>query len=275
MLRTVDSILMHTGRPFIRAAIYLSKILTMVRRAMEVALWEQPQGRRVLCRVIAAQIYFTGWQALPLISLLAVGAGALILFHTSDQSWLWGGDAVSTHVLYQVAFKELGPLLTSLVVIARSGTAVAAELGTQRANRESEALKTMAIDPQGFVVFPRLVGGVLSVVCLAFYFDVASVMGGYLVSYWSRDISLGEFWYNLILNVSLQDLILIGFKNCLNGFIIFAVACFQGQQVKHSLHEVPQVTTKAVVITTTTIVLLNLTITLLTQLARLSEMGIR
>lgn len=266
MIRHLDPLLLSLGRPPLRLVRYLSRLIVLIRRAFAAALWEQPQGHRIFLRIIAAQIYFTGWQALPLISVLGLATGGFILFHSLEHAWLWGGtNSLSTPLLYQIAFKELGPLLTSLVVIARSGTAVATELGNQKTNREEEALKSMGINPMGFVVFPRLVGGTIAIVCLSFYFDCAALVGGFLAVWWKHGVSLGQYWYSLLSNFSVGGFLGLFIKNVANGLIIFSVTCFHGLQVKRSLHEVPQVTTRAVMVTTFTIIFLNILVLILAQ----------
>jgi phospholipid/cholesterol/gamma-HCH transport system permease protein len=94
--------------------------------------------------------------------------------------------------------REAGPLLVALVVIARSGTAVASEIGNMRANREIEALESMGINPLSFIVFPRVLGGVISVLCLAFYFNVLALVGGFLLTRFIQDMSFSFYTDSLM-----------------------------------------------------------------------------
>ena len=153
----------------------------MIAQELEVSLHMDPaQGFRTILRVTAGQIYFTGWQAIPLISVLALACGGLVILQSGANLTLFGGSQMIGNLLVVIVVRELGPLMTALVVIARSGTAVASEVGNMRANREIEALESMGINPLIFIVFPRVLGGVISVVCLSFYFTLIALIGGFL-----------------------------------------------------------------------------------------------
>ena len=215
-----------------------------------------------LRQVLAMQIYFTGVQALPLMCVLALATGLLILLQSGSQmKWVGGGNWLG-EVLVTLVFREIGPFLTALVVIARSGTAVASELGNMKANREIEALCVMGISPDSYVIFPRLVGGILSVMGLSFYFSLAALVGGYLVSIFIVSIPLGFFVKSILSSLSAIDLVMFLVKSFLSGFVIFSVACFKGLSVQRSPTEVPVVTTQAVVTSIVWIVCLHLNLSL-------------
>ena len=159
---------------------YTAKVLSMIYFSIRAAVFDQAQGIRSVITVISAQIYFTGVQALPLISVLALASGSIVIMQSNMQLTLLGGAEMIGNLLVVIIVREISPLLTALVVIARSGTAVASELGNMKVNRETEALELMGINPLSYIVFPRLVGGVLSVLALAFYFIVVALIGGFL-----------------------------------------------------------------------------------------------
>jgi phospholipid/cholesterol/gamma-HCH transport system permease protein len=221
-------------------------------------------SQKPILHVIISQIYFTGTMALPLITFIALATGSIIVLQSTAQLSLLGSQEMMGNILVVSIIRELGPLLTALVVIARSGTAVASELGNMQVNREIESLRTMSIEPLSYVVFPRLVGGVVSLVCLAFYFNCIALIGGYLVGAAVSDLSF-SFYVNVIADaVAPSDFTLNLFKNSVSGLIIFAVACDNGFRVKNGPHEVPMATTRAVVSSIMLVVGFNLTITVLT-----------
>src|SRR5476649_2319951 len=174
--------------------------------------------------------------------MLALIAGTLIVIQTSSQLSKVGGGDMLGNLLVVLIIRELGPLIIALVVIARSGTAVASELGNMKVNCEIKALESMGINPLSYIVFPRLVGGVISVVCLAFYFCVVALFGGYLVSQLMHPIAFGFYVDSIAFAISRADVFLFLLKNILGGTIIFVICCYQGLQVKQSFTEVPQVT---------------------------------
>src|SRR5580693_1996510 len=147
------------GRSVLGPLEYTVEVFSMIYSSFRAAIVDQPQGLRTVFGVISAQIYFTGFQALPLITVLALASGSVTIMQSTAQLAFFGGGGMIGNLMIAIIFRELAPLITALIVIARSGTAVASEIGGMRVHREIEALETMGIDPLSFIVFPRLVGG--------------------------------------------------------------------------------------------------------------------
>lgn len=240
---------------------FWGRIALMVAASVRSAVVDRWHAMRATLRVIAAQTYFTGWQAMPLVFLLASVTGATLVFYTANQTSPLGGGDVGTTLLYLLVGRELGPLITGLVVIARSGSAVASEIGNMRANGEIEALRVMAIEPLSFVVFPRLVGGVVSVVCLVVYFDLIAFASAFVTENLLSNVPFTAFAMKLVQQLETEDVLLVVLKSLLTGFTIFSVSTYQGLQVQRSPHEVPQVTTRAVVVNIVTVTLINFVLT--------------
>lgn len=262
------------GRWFLSPIEYTLEVFLMIYLSIRAAFFDQAQGLRTIFSVVSAQIYFTGFQALPLITVLALASGAVVILQSSVNLSLLGGGALLGDLMVGIIVRELAPLLTALIVIARSGTAVASEIGNMRVNREIEALESMGIHPLSYIVFPRLMGGVVSVVCLAVYFVFVSLIGGYFVTVPLHNLTFSFYGDSLANAFTSADVGLFFLKNLFSGLIIFMIACFQGFLVKHGPHEVPQVTTKAVVNSIIYVVLFNMTATLLFYLSRLMALGI-
>jgi phospholipid/cholesterol/gamma-HCH transport system permease protein len=246
----------------------------MVYLSVRATMRDQAQGLRTIFSVISSQIYFTGFQALPLISVLALACGGIVILQSSANLNMFGGQGMLGNLLVVIIVRELGPLMTALVVIARSGTAVASEVGNMRANREIEALESMGINPLSFIVFPRLVGGVISVVCLAFYFTVIALIGGFLLTKLIQDLPMSFYLDSLANAIAFEDVWLFLLKNIFSGMIIFVVSCYQGLSVQRSPTEVPVVTTQAVVNSIIYVVVFNLTVTSLFYLSQLIKLGV-
>jgi phospholipid/cholesterol/gamma-HCH transport system permease protein len=166
------------------------------------------------------------------------------------------------NILVVAIIRELGPIFTALVVVARSGTAVATEIGNMQVNHEIEALRAMSIDPLSYVVAPRIVGGIISIVCLAFYFNSIALIGGYFVASQLKQLSLSFYLEVLAQAIDANDFFLSLFKNSLSGMIIFLIATYHGFKVKGAPHEVPIASTKAVVDSIMSVVAFNLGISL-------------
>ncbi len=244
---------------------YLSLRSTMVSRS---------QSWRTLYSVISAQIYFTGWQAMPLIVFLAIGSGALVAFQSIMQMTFLGGVDYVGKITLIIVVRELGPLLTALIVIARSGTAVASELGSMQVNKEIDALKSMGINPLSYVIFPRLVGGIISVLCLSCYFVIFATLSGAIVCRLAKSMPFDLYFSSLSQAAGLSDVLIFFLKNFMSGLIIFSVCCYQGLKVQKSPHEIPQVTTQAVVKSTVYVMAFNLILTAYFYMHYLSNIGI-
>ena len=261
------------GRRTVALVEYVLNLLLMAYLAARAAMFEDSQGFREILRVISAQVYFTGWQAVPIISTLALATGSIIILNSSAQMSLIGDVDMIGNIVVVVAVRELCPLITALIVIARSGTAVASELGNMKVNREIDALRSMGINPLSYIVFPRLLGGIISVLCLAFYFNLMAVMGGYLVTSFISHLPFGFYMTSVAQAITGEDIALFFIKNLVSGTLIFTVACYQGLQVKQSPHEVPQTTTKAVMISVLGVTIFNLTTTAIVSLSQLGLLG--
>ena len=238
------------------------------------ALLDQSQGIRTIFGVVSAQVYFTGWQAMPLISVLAMAIGGVVILQSLAQLTFLGGWEAIGNIMVVVVVRELAPLMVALVVIARSGTAVASEIGNMRVNREIQALEAMGIHPLSYIVFPRLVGGIASVICLTFYFNAIALIGGYFVTLFVTEMPFTFYLESLSQALEHEDVWIFLSKNFFSGMIIFTICCYQGLQVKQASFEVPVVTIKAVVNSIIYVVLFNLAVTAMVYLNKLISLGV-
>lgn len=209
--------------------------------------YERPNYSRSILGEVLQQIYFIGWQALPIIFALSVVTGAAAIWQAVSQFNMLGGQEIIGQFLVLTIVREVAPLLTALIVIARSATAVSTELGNMRANGEIEALQAMGINPYSFVVYPRLVGGTISVGALSFYFVFFALVGGYVVTAFVHEMD-PRFYFAVVLEAlgDPEAWLLFILKVIVNAVMIFSIASYYGLQVRRSHHEVPVATTKAV-----------------------------
>ena len=198
-------------------------------------------------RVILNQVRFTGVQALPFLSFVSAVVSVLIVIQVLDQATKVGFEAIIGTVFVAGLIREMGPLLTAVVVIGRSGTAIAAELGTNRVMEEITALETMGIDPLHYVVFPRLVGVTVATVCLVVYFDGIALFFGYLAAQLTTGMGLATYLRYIIDELTVADFYVTGLKGLLFGIIIALLPSFHGLVVRRVPTEVPKAVTRAVV----------------------------
>lgn len=271
VLAVIDSL----GRRFMATLEYTLSVSIMIYLSVRTILLDRAQSFRTVMGVVSMQIYFTGWQAMPLITLLSLASGTIVILQSAVQLNLVGGGEMIGNLLVVILVREVGPLMTAFVVIARSGTAVASEIGTMKVNKEIDALEVMGIHPLSYVVFPRLAGGIISVLCLAFYFNLIALLGGFIVTrFIQNEMPVSFYIDSLVQALAIEDVWLFLIKNSFSGAIIFVICCYQGLLVKQSPHEVPQVTTKAVVNSMIYVVLFNLSVTAIYYLNQLMKSGV-
>lgn len=204
------------------------------------------RGRKRINKVMVMQVYFTGNLALRLISVVALALGAISILQLFTQLNKLGVslDLVGK-VLNIVIIRELGPIITAFIVISRSGTAIAAEIGTMMVNDEVNALEMLGIDTLKFIVFPRIAGMVIAFALLNIYFNAVGIIGGFLVGGLAGNISFDMFSHYVMSEISLVDIIASVVKSSLFGLFISAISIYHGFQAFTST-QIPQVTTKAV-----------------------------
>jgi phospholipid/cholesterol/gamma-HCH transport system permease protein len=195
-------------------------------------------------QVFYRQIYFSGIQALSIISSVGALIGLMVVTQVSNLVGL--NVALIDKVLVWTVVREMGPLFSAIVVIARSGTAVASELGAMEVNGEIRSLRRMGIDPVRYLVVPRVTGLTLCVMVLAFYFQILAISGGIVLSSPFIDVALGRQFRYMLEALDLYDIAVSAIKSLLFGVIISVSACYQGLRVRGSITEIPQATTRAV-----------------------------
>lgn len=203
--------------------------------------------RRVHYNVLLRQILFTGYHALSIITLIGLAIGATIIIQGMKLLENFEQTDLVYNILIIIIVKELGPLLTAFIIIARSGTSISTELGNMVVNHEVEALVSIGIYPIRYLVIPRILGVVISLFCLTIYFNIAGLIGGYLVSAFVQPMSFIDFFTNLLNNLFIKDIFISQIKSLVFGFIIAVISCYHGLKVKYASTEVPIRTIKAVV----------------------------
>jgi len=201
-------------------------------------------AQRPVRLVLYRQIYFTGVQALFVVTAIGLVLGVAIVAQVSS---LAGRSSVLIgRILVWTVVRELGPLFAAIIVIARSGTAVAAELGSMQVSGEIRSLRALGIPAARYLVMPRILGLSTSLLALLFFFQASAVFGGLALSSFLFDLSFRAQVDNLGAALSFFDLSLSLVKGVVFGFVIAAAACYHGLRVRASITEVPQAAARAV-----------------------------
>lgn len=197
-------------------------------------------------RVLVLQIYFTGVQALGIITLISLAIGAVIIIQGSSLLPAFGESSLVYTILVTVITRELGPILTAFILIARSSTAIATELGGMVVSHQIEAYVAVAINPISYMVVPRFLAAIVSMIILNVYFNVSGLIGSYFVARLLTPLPLEEYFRNLFAALKPVDVLSSMLKAVAFGAITGTVATYQGLSVKVASTEVPVVAIRAV-----------------------------
>jgi phospholipid/cholesterol/gamma-HCH transport system permease protein len=197
-------------------------------------------------RVLTFQILFTGIEALPVITILSLGLGAIIILQGVSLLPQFGQGQLVYVILITVITRELGPILTAFIITARSGTAIATELGNMVVSHEIEAYVANGIDPIGYLAAPRFIGVTLSLVLLNIYFNIFGLLGSFLVTSLITTIDFRDYLFNLMNALSVGDVFFSILKSAVSGMIISTVAVYYGFKVEQASTEVPVMAIKSV-----------------------------
>jgi len=195
--------------------------------------------RRAGPRVLTMQILFTGVEALSVIATISLSLGAVIVIQGLSLLPQFGQDQLTFDILIIIITRELGPLLTGLIVTARSGTAIATEVGNMVVSHEIEAWTVTGINPIRHIVVPRFIGVTVSTLLLNLYFNIFGLLGSFVVTQFVNPIPLREYLSGLLASLSLTDVVSSVVKSVVFGAIIAVVATFHGLQVERATTEIP------------------------------------
>jgi len=197
-------------------------------------------------KVLIMQILFTGYEALVINAIMAVSIGAAINVIGSNLLPQFGQSQLMYSILIVIITRELGPLLTAFVITARSGTAIATQLGTMVVDHEIEAYIAVGLNPISYLVVPRFIGVVVSMVVLTLYFNIFGLLGSYIVVQVIKPIPIGEYFGALMSTLTLSDVASGLIKALVFGVIVSVVSTYQGFAVNRASTEVPVAGIKAV-----------------------------
>jgi phospholipid/cholesterol/gamma-HCH transport system permease protein len=203
--------------------------------------------RSLRLAAISRHISETGVHALPIVALMAIMISIVIGYQSVAQLRPFGGEDFTVNLVAVSVLREMGVLITAIMVAGRSGSAFTAEIGVMKMREEVDALKVMGIDSMQVLVVPRLIGLVIALPLLAFFADMMGLLGGGLISLSLLDISPLQYLERVKKAVDGWDLFVGLFKAPIFAFFIGVIGCMHGLRVTGSAESVGQETTRAVV----------------------------
>jgi phospholipid/cholesterol/gamma-HCH transport system permease protein len=212
-------------------------------------------------RLILRQMVEIGYFSLPVVGLTAIFSGMVLALQSYTGFARFEAESAIPTIVVLSMTRELGPVLAGLMVAGRVGAAMAAEIGTMRVTEQIDALTTLSTDPMRYLVFPRLLAGLLMLPLLVLVADVIGVMGGFVVSVYKLGFQPIEYINRTFEFLETQDVVSGLVKAAVFGFIIALMGCFQGYNSKGGAQGVGAATTRAVVSASIMILIANYIIT--------------
>lgn len=198
-------------------------------------------------KALVRQMELVGVSALPIVGLMSFLIGIVIAQQGAVQLAQFGAETLTVNLVGRITLRELGVLMTAIMVAGRSGSAFAAQIGTMKLTEEVDAMRTIGISPIEALVLPRILASVLMMPLLGAYAAVVAIIGGAVIGEVALGIPFLNFLERIKDVVPIHDLWVGMIKAPVFGLIIGLAGCYQGMQVKGDSEQVGKRTTQAVV----------------------------
>jgi phospholipid/cholesterol/gamma-HCH transport system permease protein len=212
-------------------------------------------GNRYRWRASVRQILEIGYEALPMVSIIAICTGFILAMQGASELRRFGAMHYVIELVAVGFTRELGPLLTAIAVSGRSGSAFAAEIGTMKVTEELDSLRVMALEPIEFVLAPKYLAALISVPCLTVISNFCGIFAGGLFMFFSTRLALSLYFRYVMQSIVLRDVITGLIKSVVFATIIAHVGCLEGFRVRGGPDSVGRSTTSAVVKSTFIVIL--------------------
>lgn len=210
-----------------------------------------------------AQIVRIGVNAVPMSALTTLTIGVVLAMQSAAQLAKLGATVYVPGLVSSSLIRELAPLVTAVIVIGRSGSAVTAELGTMKVSEEIEALEVMAIPPMSWLIVPRFLAMVIMMPLLTVFGIYVGLAGGWLICHYSLHMTTAFYVSHALQYVELRDVGIGLLKSGVFGFLVITIACSTGLNVGGGAEGVGLATTRSVVVSLLTVFIANALLTAL------------
>jgi phospholipid/cholesterol/gamma-HCH transport system permease protein len=235
------------GRRTIALAQYAGGISKMFSRSTYWTFVGPFRGKGLRWNASVRQMVVVGFDAIPIVSLISVFIGLIIALQGAYALRKFGALNYVVDMVAVTITRELGPLLTAIIVIGRSGSSFAAEIGTMKVGEEVDALETMGLNPIRFLVVPRYLAMLIMLPCLTTVADTAGVLGGAIFAVMNMDWSLKNYLLRTVDALLMRDIVSGLIKSLVFAVIITKIGCYEGFTVQGGAEGVGRSTTASVV----------------------------
>lgn len=212
------------------------------------------QGKGLRGRAALRQMVYTGVNAVPIVALIALFVGLILAFQSAYEMRKYGATVFVVNLVAVAITRQLGPLMTAVIVAGRSASSFAAELGTMKVGEEIAALETMGLSRVKFLVVPKYLALILMMPCLTLVADLMGIVGGSIFTTFELGMPINYYWTRAVDALLLKDILSGLIKSVVFGIIITEIGCFEGFSVEGGAEGVGRATTRSVVTSITAII---------------------
>jgi len=260
---SLEAVSGRIGDKALDSVAYLGSLAELTWHAASVIFIGPFRGKRFRPQRAIHQAMAVGVEAIPILSLISFLFGLIMALQTAHELKKFGMVQMVAEAVVISVLRELGPLITAIVVIGRSGSAFAAEIGTKKVTEEVDALQVMACDPVAFLVAPKFLAMLIMVPSLTIWADLTGVAGGSVFGVIGAGFTFSSYFHRSLNAIVLSDIYTGLIKSVLFGAVITAVGCREGFGTGAGAEEVGRSTTSAVVTSIFMVVLVDLIFTAL------------
>ena len=232
--------LVHGGRQARDMLAFYGALIFAVGRVLR-----HPSRIRIIS--LANHVEQHGLNAMPIVGILLFLVGIVIAYQGVDQLRQFGGEIYVVNLVGISVLREMGVLISAIVIAGRSGSAFTAEIGTMQVNEEVDAIRTLGLDPLEVLVLPRILALMIALPLLTFFANMMAILGGAMMATWAIDVTFQQFLNLLNQAVTLTHFWVGMIKAPVFAFLISMVGCFEGMRVRGSAESVGRLTTQSVV----------------------------
>ena len=239
----MERIIAYIGRKTIDSISHVLDLFAFALRILSSMISRPEHGGSLTSRIIVQQLFFTAVQALPVLVPIALLVGSTVIIQFAKISGQYDFGRVSVLLIV----RELGPIITAMLVILRSATAVTIEVSYMQVLNELRALQMAGIDPMRVLCVPRLIGITAALLGLFIVFDLVSIVGGYIIVWLITFIPMGNFLNQIAKAITLTDIIVGIVKALFFGLTITVTCLYRGLEATQWITQVPVATSRAAI----------------------------
>lgn len=238
----------NVGSKILGLLIYLSRIAKLSRETLYWIFIAPFRGSAIRFEHVVRQMNMAGLASTPIVVTIVTFVGMILAMQTAYQLRRFGALPLVADLVAVSITRELGPLITAIIIAGRIGSAYAAEIGTMKVSEELAALRTMALNPVSFLVVPRLIAMIIMLPCLTIISDLSGIVGGWFVGHMALGLGTSQYMRHTIDSLVMMDINTGLIKSIAFGILITAIGCYEGFSVAGGAEGVGRATTRAVVI---------------------------